>query len=284
MKITDLKCAIIGDNPIVRIKTDAGIDGWGQAEWTKPYLKPFVLYYKDAILEQDPTDVERVVSRIRRLGSFKPWGAAVSAIEVALWDIAGKAAGVPVYKLLGGKVRDKVRVYNGGIRVPLKGNDPEHFAENMAEMKEFKEGFSIIKQGISFHSQMAAEVPNYFYGELPKYSGPPARRGATSSRGPIDRTRPETHDCVRRSHERRARRRGRSRPRLRPWNDRSGHATARQSARTTQHHVARRHHHRRLHSLRSPRTLPRGNHTDLHTYPYRRADLPPPELQRPHRI
>ena len=88
MKITDLKCAIIGDNPIVRITTDEGIDGLGQAEWTKPYLKPFVLYYKEAILGQDPTDVERVVSRIRRLGSFKPWGAAVSAIEVALWDIA----------------------------------------------------------------------------------------------------------------------------------------------------------------------------------------------------
>ena len=173
MKITDLKCAIIGDNPIVRITTDEGIEGLGQAEWTKPYLKPFVLYYKDAILGQDPTDVERVISRIRRLGSFKPWGAAVSAIEVALWDIAGKAAGVPVYKLLGGKVRDKVRVYNGGIRVPLKGNEPEHYAENMAEMKEFKEGFSIIKQGISFHSQMAAEIPNYFYGELPKYDGPP---------------------------------------------------------------------------------------------------------------
>ena len=124
MKITDLKCAIIGDNPIVRITTDEGIEGLGQAEWTKPYLKPFVLYYKEAILGQDPTDVERVMSRIRRLGSFKPWGAAVSAIEVALWDIAGKAAGVPVYKLLGGKVRDKVRVYNGGIRTPLKGNKP----------------------------------------------------------------------------------------------------------------------------------------------------------------
>ncbi len=165
MKITDLKCAIIGGNPIVRIKTDSGIDGLGQAEWTKPYLKPFVLFYRDSILGQDPTDVERVVSRIRRLGSFKPWGAAVSAIEVALWDIAGKAAGVPVYKLLGGKVRDKVRVYNGGVRVPLEGNEPEHYAENMARMKEFKEGFSIIKQGISFHSAMAREVPNYFYGD-----------------------------------------------------------------------------------------------------------------------
>ena len=52
--------------------------------------------------------------KIRQRGGFKPWGSAVSAIEMALWDIAGKAAGLPVYKLLGGKVRDRVRVYNGG--------------------------------------------------------------------------------------------------------------------------------------------------------------------------
>ena len=67
---------------------------------------------------EDPTNVERVMLKIRRLGSFKPWGSAVSAIEMALWDIAGKAAGLPVYKLLGGKVRDKVRVYNGARALP----------------------------------------------------------------------------------------------------------------------------------------------------------------------
>ena len=166
MKITDLKCAVIGGNPIVRITTDGGIDGLGQAEWAKPYLKPHVLFYRDLILGEDPTDVERVVSRIRRLGSFKPWGAAVSAIEVALWDIAGKSAGLPVHKLLGGKVRDKVRVYNGGVRFPLGGSSPQHYAENVARMKESKEGFSIIKQAIAFHSAMAAEVPDYFYGDL----------------------------------------------------------------------------------------------------------------------
>ncbi len=166
MKITDLKCAVIGGNPIVRITTDSGIDGLGQAEWTKDYLKPIVLYYREFILGEDPTDVERVVSRIRRLGAFKPWGAAVSAIEVALWDIAGKAAGLPIYKLLGGKVRDRVRVYNGGVRVPMEGYSPQHHAENVAKMKEFKEGFSIIKQAIAFHSPMAKEVPDYFYGEL----------------------------------------------------------------------------------------------------------------------
>ncbi|MEE8363565.1 MAG: mandelate racemase/muconate lactonizing enzyme family protein, partial [Dehalococcoidia bacterium] len=154
MKITDLKCAIVGRNPVVRITTDEGIDGLGQAEVAKDYLKPHVLFYRDMILGQDPTDVERVMLRIRRLGSFKPWGSAVSAIEMALWDIAGKAAGVPVYKLLGGKVRDRVRVYNGNVRFPLNGPAPEDYADIMAKMKARPEGFSIIKQGIGFHGSM----------------------------------------------------------------------------------------------------------------------------------
>ena len=90
MKITDLKCTVLGHNPVVRITTDEGIDGYGEVEASKPYLKPHVLFYKDLILGEDPTDVERVMLKIRRLGSFKPWGSAVSAIEMALWDIAGQ--------------------------------------------------------------------------------------------------------------------------------------------------------------------------------------------------
>ncbi len=75
-----------------------------------------VLFYKDYILGEDPTDVERVLLKIRRLGAFKPWGSAVSAIEIALWDIAGRGRQVPVYKLLGSKIRNRVRAYNGGVR------------------------------------------------------------------------------------------------------------------------------------------------------------------------
>jgi L-alanine-DL-glutamate epimerase-like enolase superfamily enzyme len=168
MKITDVKCAVIGQNPIVRIVTDEGISGYGEIESYKPYLKPAVLTYKQYILGQDPTDVERVMLNIRHRGAFKPWGSAVSAIEMALWDIAGKAAGLPVYKLLGGKVRDRVRVYNGAVRFPMTGYNPEDYAANMAKMKAAPEGFSIIKQGIGFHSPMAREVPDFFYGELPK--------------------------------------------------------------------------------------------------------------------
>jgi L-alanine-DL-glutamate epimerase-like enolase superfamily enzyme len=166
MKITDLKCAVIGQYPVVRITTDEGIDGYGQAESPKPYLKPHVLFYRDFILGEDPTDVERVMLKIRRLGAFKPWGSAVSAIEVALWDIAGKAAGLPVYKLLGGKIRDSVRVYNGAVRFPMEGQSPQAYADNVQKMKESKEGFTIIKQGIAFHSQMVRETPDFFYSEV----------------------------------------------------------------------------------------------------------------------
>lgn len=170
MKITDMKCAVIGRNPVVRIVTDAGISGYGEIEAYKPYLKPQVLFFRPALIGEDPTNVERVMLKIRQRGSFKPWGSAVSAIEMALWDVAGKAAGLPVYKLLGGKVRDRVRVYNGAVRFPMTGYSPADYAENMARMKASPEGFTIIKQGVGFHSAMKREVPNFFYGE-PQPSG-----------------------------------------------------------------------------------------------------------------
>jgi L-alanine-DL-glutamate epimerase-like enolase superfamily enzyme len=182
MKITDLKCAVIGQNPVVRIKTDAGIDGYGEAENSKPYLKPMVLFYQQYLLGEDPTNVERVMMKIRRMGSFKPWGSAVSAIEMALWDIAGKASGLPVYKLLGGKVRDQVRVYNGGVRFPMANANPEDYAADVARMKEAKEGFSFVKEPISFHSQMVAKVPDFFYGEL-RGGAPHANRGPLTEKG-----------------------------------------------------------------------------------------------------
>ncbi|MEM7345997.1 MAG: mandelate racemase/muconate lactonizing enzyme family protein [Chloroflexota bacterium] len=182
MKIIDLKCALIGQHPIVRVVTDEGIDGYGQVESFKPYLKPHVLFYRDHILGEDPTNVERVMLRIRRLGSFKPWGSAVSAIEMALWDIAGKAAGLPIYKLLGGKVRDQVRVYNGNIRFPMANPTPDDYAENMAKMKALPQKFSIIKHGIAFHSQMPQGVPDYFYGEL-QPPGKHANRGLLTEKG-----------------------------------------------------------------------------------------------------
>ena len=185
MKITDVRCAIIGDHPVIRITTDEGIDGIGGAESPRnqPFFKPQIEYYRDMILGLDPTDVERVLLHIRRVGAFKPWGSGVSAIEIALWDIAGKAAGVPIYKLLGGKIRDRIRVYNGNIRTPFEGYQPEDFAKNMKWMKDLPQNFSIIKQGIAFHgSPMVKDMPDFYYGDyVPKPMYP--NRGLMTEKG-----------------------------------------------------------------------------------------------------
>ena len=185
IKITDLRCAIMGNSPVIRIVTDAGISGYGQAETAKPYLKPFVLFYKDYLIGEDPTNVSRIMLKIRRMGSFKPWGSAVSAIEIALWDIAGKAANVPVYKLLGGKIRDKVRCYNGGVlRSALTDLSPKGYADVVSRMKDSPEGFSFVKMGIGFHGGRIAAIPNFYYGGLT----PPAAGSKNANhpyRGPL---------------------------------------------------------------------------------------------------
>ena len=171
MKITDLKCMVISDLRalLVRVDTDEGISGLAQVEMSKhAYLTPHVLFYKPYIMGQDPTNVERVMLRIRHFGAFKPWGSGVSAIEMALWDISGKAAGVPVYKLLGGRIRDKVRAYAGGDRGPrLEGNMPQDYFKNACERKRTPMGFTLFKWGVGFHSRMASDIPDYFFGEQP---------------------------------------------------------------------------------------------------------------------
>jgi L-alanine-DL-glutamate epimerase-like enolase superfamily enzyme len=184
VKIVDVKCAVIGGSPIVRLVTDEGIDGWGQIETPKTYLQPVVLMLKPALIGQDPTNVERVMRRIRSRGGFKPWGSAVSAIEMALWDLAGKAAGLPVYKLLGGKVRDRVRTY----RTLYHGPDITHAADDYATWakgaRALPEKFTIFKLPTSFHSSMVSEVPEYFYGDVLRDAGHTyPHRGQMTERG-----------------------------------------------------------------------------------------------------
>jgi len=186
IKITDLKCAIIGNNPTVRIVTDQGISGYGQAESAKPYLKPMVLFYKRYLIGEDPTDVARIMLKIRRMGAMKPWGAAVSAIEIALWDVAGQAAGLPVYKLLGGKIRDRVRPYGNSennSRRPLR--TPQDYAEVAAEVKAAKEGYTLVKMPVAFHNTaMLTAIPDAWYGEQWTGVQPPYMdRGLLTERG-----------------------------------------------------------------------------------------------------
>jgi L-alanine-DL-glutamate epimerase-like enolase superfamily enzyme len=185
IRITDLKCAVIGRNPTVRIVTDQGISGYGQAESAKPYLKPMVLFYRNYLIGEDPTNVGRIMLKLRRMGAFKPWGAAISAIEIALWDIAGQAAGLPVHQLLGGKLRDQVRAYgNSENNAPGMPRTPQDYAELAAKMKEAKEGYTLVKMPVGFHNagSMTA-VPNSWYGPEWKGGPPYMDRGLMTERG-----------------------------------------------------------------------------------------------------
>ncbi|MBL4811700.1 MAG: mandelate racemase/muconate lactonizing enzyme family protein [Rhodobacteraceae bacterium] len=166
MQIEAIKCAMIGGHSVVRIVASNGVDGIGVAEHHKGTIAQQVLAFRKVLIGMDPTNVERCMRKIRQRGAFKPWGAAVSATEVALWDLAGKAAGLPVHKLLGGKVRDDVRVYNGAKRPPLTDYSPRDYAANCAAIVSYPEGFTIVKQPVAFHGPMKAEISDFYYGTV----------------------------------------------------------------------------------------------------------------------
>ncbi len=187
MKIIDLKCAEMGENLVVRVVTDKGIDGYGQTEINCKFLKPLIPYYKNLILGSDPTDVERTMLRIRNRGAFKPWGKLVSTIEMALWDIAGKNAGLPVYKLLGGKIRDEVLVYKTGYYVHPKmpHQNPvsaKQWGENIVMISELEEGFTMAKLAFAYHGLwIDNQMKGYSYAAMDKAHMPP--KGIMTERG-----------------------------------------------------------------------------------------------------
>ncbi|MFN0104260.1 MAG: galactonate dehydratase [Bryobacteraceae bacterium] len=120
IKITDVKLHLIGSGGrnfcIVRVETDQGITGIGEAYSCGPdeAVVSVVKDFRGWLIGQDPRNIEHLYSMMVNFTRF-PGGlvvnAAISGIEHALWDISGKAAGLPVYMLLGGKCRDKIRTY-----------------------------------------------------------------------------------------------------------------------------------------------------------------------------
>lgn len=113
--------SMLHSTAIIRIETDSGVDGLGESTWG--YFAPdavpaIVEYFKPVLIGKDPMDV---TLRTREMMDDSVWWArsgagrsVISGIELALWDLKGKALGVPVYQLLGGKVREKVQVYASG--------------------------------------------------------------------------------------------------------------------------------------------------------------------------
>src|SRR6187455_2605556 len=132
MKITDIRTAEIkghGYSTYVRVYTDEGIIGNGECIHGGEGCPAMVHALKQYLIGEDPLNVDRLFEKMRRRRLFDGAmaGATVTAmtgIEIALWDVAGKALGVPVYQLLGGKVRDRVRVYcDSGSREMIPGDE-----------------------------------------------------------------------------------------------------------------------------------------------------------------
>ena len=147
MKITDIQALganLGGGNHIyVKVLTDEHLIGYGEAYRAGPdrSVVAAVEYLRDWLVGEDPTRIEHLW-RIMHNGSRFPGGsivnAAISGIETALWDIKGKAHGVPVYQLLGGRCRDKIRVYLG-----TGGATPAEAAA--AATDAVRQGFTAIK-------------------------------------------------------------------------------------------------------------------------------------------
>ncbi len=107
----------------VEIETDQGVTGWGEAvlEGHAAAVLACVNEMQDYLIGFDPADIEGIWQTLYRAGFYRGGGvmmSAISGIDQALWDIKGKVFGAPVYELLGGKCRDKMKVYSwiGGDR------------------------------------------------------------------------------------------------------------------------------------------------------------------------
>ena len=165
MKITNTKTFLVEglkyNWTLFKIETDSGIHGWGEAtNWPgSPLVEAACKHVGDFIIGQDARRLDYLWTKVYRdmnwLGQAGPLLSAISALDIALWDIKGKAAGMPVYDLLGGLYRKKVQLYanywfTGG------GHSPEDYARQAKET--VAKGFTALKFDPFAHV-------NYWYGE-----------------------------------------------------------------------------------------------------------------------
>lgn len=145
LKITDMRycvTAVMGRTAIIRIDTNQGIYGLGEVRDAAD--ERYALFLKSRILGENPCNVELIFKKIRQFGGPARQAGGVCAVEMALWDLCGKAYNVPAWQLLGGRYRDKIRVY---------ADTPE--ASSPAEQKRLiqkrlnDEGYTWLKMDIS---------------------------------------------------------------------------------------------------------------------------------------
>jgi len=144
LKITDLRVAVVKGAPftcpLIRIDTNQGIYGLGEVR--DGASKTYALFLKSRVLGENPCNVDKIFRKIKQFGGDARQAGGVCGIEMALWDLAGKAYGVPVYQMLGGKFRDKIRCYAD----TTESNDPKIYGQRLKARKE--QGFTWLKMDL----------------------------------------------------------------------------------------------------------------------------------------
>lgn len=172
LKITDIRTAHITGSPkncvLIKIMTNQGIVGYGEVRDASS--KNYALMLKSRLLGENPCNVDKIFHKIKQFGGHSRHGGGVSGIEIALWDLAGKAWNVPLWQMLGGKFRDKVRVY-GDTDV-----DGKHSGRDMglALKKRMDLGFTLLKMDLGIGLLMdvpgTINAPLGFMDEMKQYA------------------------------------------------------------------------------------------------------------------
>ncbi len=144
LKITDVRIATLVRAPmtcpIIRIDTNQGIYGLGEVR--DGAHKNYALFLKSRLIGENPCNVDRIFRKIKQFGFHARQAGGVCGIEMALWDLAGKVYNVPVYQMMGGKFRDKIRCYADTTESP----DPKEYGKRLRERAN--QGFTWLKMDL----------------------------------------------------------------------------------------------------------------------------------------
>ena len=148
---------------LVRIATDSGIEGWSESTLEgKPFSVPAAIgEYAEYLVGKDPLRIEHHWQQMYRSAFFRGGAhnmTAIAALDAALWDIAGKHHGVPSYALMGGRVRDRIRVYAHWGIDDLSDEGLERSRARLDELS--KSGYTAYKSGTGSRTFRAHEPPS----------------------------------------------------------------------------------------------------------------------------
>jgi L-alanine-DL-glutamate epimerase-like enolase superfamily enzyme len=147
LRITDLRLAVVASNydyPILRIDTNQGVYGIGEVR--DAGHREDALRFKSLLVGRDPTNVDLIFGLISRYGGHGREAGGISGIEMALWDLTGKVYGVPVYQFMGGKYRDRIRIY--ADTPPPREPTPAGYAARAKQRVDGGIGFVKFDMGI----------------------------------------------------------------------------------------------------------------------------------------